>query len=445
MPLLGYDAPCAETIRKYMAKPRKPRAPCTTWLPFLQNRLHCSWAMNFFTVTTLGFQGIHVLLVFRHARRPVRQFAITPNPSMEWVIRQLREAMPFGQQPRDLFRDNDGIYGRGVRAFLISCGILELHTAYQSPWQNPYIERFVGTLRGKLLNHVILLSQAHLERLLRECIDDYYHPARLHQGLAGETLLPQPPPSEGELISIPVLGGLHHRYSRAAAWQSQGQFFLPQACSARTNHHSCLAHQIERSLRERVLPPLVRALRACCNGPSAIAQSAWITLFGGASSRTLVRRPSPSSTAQCRWHTRHQRIARESLQGRPRTRWVSRTPRPQNPRSAGGAARGTRSEMRHPLVAVVIGENAPMQSWFRQPHRPGQLEASDRREAAPLDVAENALGATLRPAPLVGGVDQCRDSRILDTPQVSFIARSLPVRGRVSNGGTKDQSEGSVR
>ena len=215
--LMGYEAPGEDTVRKYMVKPRKPRPATTAWLTFLRNHLDCSWAIDFFTVHTLGFQVLYVFLVFDHARREVLHFAITPNPSMEWVIQQLREATPFGEQPRYLFRDNDGIYGHGVRAFLISCGILEVRTAYQSPWQNPYVERFIGTLRRELLNHVIVLNQAHLERLLREFIEDYYHPARPHQGLAGETPLPQAPPGKGALISIPVVGGLHHRYYRAAA------------------------------------------------------------------------------------------------------------------------------------------------------------------------------------------------------------------------------------
>ncbi len=215
--LMGYEAPGEDTVRKYMVKPRKPRPATTNWLSFLRNHVNCSWAIDFFTVTTLGFQVLYVFLVFDHARREVLHFAITPNPSMEWVIQQLREATPFGEQPRYLFRDNDGIYGHGVRAFLISCGILEVRTAYQSPWQNAYIERFIGTLRRELLHHVIVLNQAHLERLLREFIDDYYHPARPHQGLAGETPLPQAPPGEGDLVSVPVLGGLHHRYLRLAA------------------------------------------------------------------------------------------------------------------------------------------------------------------------------------------------------------------------------------
>ena len=215
--LLGYDAPCAETIRKYLVRPRKTRPPSTTWLPFLRNHLEVSWAIDFFTVTTLGFQVLYVFLVLDHARREVRHFAVTRNPSMEWVIQQLQEPMPFGQQPHYLFRDNDGIYGHSVHAFLISCGVLEVRTAYQSPWQNPYVERMIGTLRRELLNHVIVLSQRHLERLLREFIQDYYHPARPHQGLGGETPAQETLSGEGELIAVPVLGGLHHRYYRAAA------------------------------------------------------------------------------------------------------------------------------------------------------------------------------------------------------------------------------------
>jgi len=85
-------------------------------------------------------------LVFDHARRKVLHFAVTAHPTMEWVIQQLREATPFGEQPRYLFRDNDGIFGYGVRAFLECCGMREVRTAYESPWQNPYIERMIGTL-----------------------------------------------------------------------------------------------------------------------------------------------------------------------------------------------------------------------------------------------------------------------------------------------------------
>jgi len=129
--------------------------------------------------------------------------------------------MPFGLQPRYLFRDNDGIHGDGVKAFLDRCEIEEARTAYRCPWQNPYAERFIGTLRRELLNQVIVLGRQHLNRLLKEFIDDYYHTERPHQGLDGDTPIPRQelPPMNGptKLVSIPVLGGLHHKYRRIAA------------------------------------------------------------------------------------------------------------------------------------------------------------------------------------------------------------------------------------
>ena len=140
---------------------------------------------------------------------------------MEWIVQQLREAMPFGEQPRYLFRDNDRKYGYGVRSFLDSCGIEEVRTAFSSPWQNPFVERFGGTLRRELLDHVIALNEEHLKRLLREFISEYYHVARPHQGLGGQTPVAGQKAvridGQSRLISFPVCGGLHHRYERVAA------------------------------------------------------------------------------------------------------------------------------------------------------------------------------------------------------------------------------------
>jgi transposase InsO family protein len=219
--LLGYDPPCADTILKYMAKPRRPRKPSTTWLPFLRNHLDVSWAIAFCTVPTLSFRTLFVFIVLEHGRRKVLHWNVTSAPSMAWVVQQLREAMPSGVQPRYLFRDNDGLYGNGVRAFLDSCAIEEVRTAYRSPWQNPFIERYVGTLRSELLDHVIVLNERHLERLLAEFIESYYHTERPHQGRDGDTPAPhaRPPEFTGPttLVATPVLGGLHHTYRRVAA------------------------------------------------------------------------------------------------------------------------------------------------------------------------------------------------------------------------------------
>ncbi|MCY3019605.1 MAG: integrase core domain-containing protein, partial [Planctomycetota bacterium] len=180
-----------------------------------------SWAIDFFTVPTLTFDTLYVFVVLEHGRRRALHWAITPTPSMAWVVRQLREAMPYDIQPRYLFRDNDGLYGHGVRAFLDSCGIEEVRTAFRSPWQTPLIERYVGTLRKELLDHVIVLNERHLVRLMAEFVERYYHTDRPHQGLEGDTPVShaKPPVFSGstKLVATPVLAGLHHTYRRVAA------------------------------------------------------------------------------------------------------------------------------------------------------------------------------------------------------------------------------------
>jgi hypothetical protein len=154
--LLGYDPLCEETARKYMVERGTPWKRSTIWRPFLRNHLEVSWAVDFFTVTTDRFATLFVFVVLDHRRRRAIHFATTYSLSMNWVIQQLRAAMPFGEQPRYMFRDNDGFYGHGVRAILRSCDIREVRTAYQSPCQNPCSSRLNGTLRRELLDLIIL-------------------------------------------------------------------------------------------------------------------------------------------------------------------------------------------------------------------------------------------------------------------------------------------------
>jgi hypothetical protein len=133
--LLQYDPPCEDTVRKYRVRPRQPKHKSTPWLPFLQNHLDVSWAIDFFTVTTLRFTTLYVFVIFDHGLRKVVRFSVTSHPSMNGVIQPLREAMPFGTQPKYLFRDNDSIYGLGVKAFLKSSGVEEVRTSCRIPWQ----------------------------------------------------------------------------------------------------------------------------------------------------------------------------------------------------------------------------------------------------------------------------------------------------------------------
>ena len=119
-----------------------------------------------------------LFVILNQSRRRVAHFAVTAHPTMAWVIQQLREEMPFGQQPTYLFRDNDEIYGDEVGRFLGGTRIAEVKTARRRPWQNPFVERYGGTLRRELLDHVIVLGEGRLERVLKEFIEEYYHLAR---------------------------------------------------------------------------------------------------------------------------------------------------------------------------------------------------------------------------------------------------------------------------
>jgi transposase InsO family protein len=132
-----------------------------------------------------------------------------------WVARQLRQAFPFETAPRYLIRDRDGIYGAEVTGCLTSLGIEEVLTAPHSPWQNPSCERLVGTLRRELLDHVIVLNEEHLRRLLSS-YPNYYHHSRPHMGLGHNAPEPRTvePPERGRVVAEPMVGGLHHRYRR---------------------------------------------------------------------------------------------------------------------------------------------------------------------------------------------------------------------------------------
>ena len=216
---LGLERLDIGTIRKYMKKRMPPEDRSGTWKAFLHNHLNVAWGMDFCVVRSVGFKALYVFVILEHGRRKIRHLAVTESPSAAWIIQQLREATPFGEFPRYLHRDNDGIYGNEVPSFLK--GLIEdVPNSYQSPWQNPYVERFFGSLRRELLDHVIVWNGSHLERLLVEYAN-WYENHRLHQGLAGsapnERERKDEILGEGKIVSIPVLGGLHHRYERKAA------------------------------------------------------------------------------------------------------------------------------------------------------------------------------------------------------------------------------------
>ena len=172
--------------------------------------------MDFFTVPTVTFRVLYVLFVIQHHRRTIVHVNVTQHPTSAWVRQQLREAFPFDQRPGHLLMDHDSIFSAEVAQTLMGMQIQPLRTTVQSPWQNGVAERWVGTCRRELLDHVIVLHEEHLRRLLY-AFQNYYHTDRTHLSLGKDPPVSRPvcvasSPSSATLISLPRIGGLHHRY-----------------------------------------------------------------------------------------------------------------------------------------------------------------------------------------------------------------------------------------
>jgi putative transposase len=211
--LLGYSVSEA-TVAKYMPKIRK--LPSQTWRTFLANHVPDIVAIDFFTVPTLTFGVLYGFLVLRHDRRQVVHSNVA-HPTAQWTAQQIVESFPFDEAPRYLLRDRDQIYGEYFRRRVKNMGIEEVVIAPQSPWQNPYAERLIGTLRRELLDRVIVLNEAHLRRLMTSYLE-YYHTVCPHLSWERNVPMPRPiqGPSEGNVIAIPHVGGLYQGYGRAA-------------------------------------------------------------------------------------------------------------------------------------------------------------------------------------------------------------------------------------
>ena len=204
------------TVSKYMVRHRRP--PSQTWRTFLDNHLRSLVAVDFFTVPTVTCKVLFVFVVLAHHRRRVVHFNVTEAPTPAWSAQQLVEAFPWDTAPRYLLRDRDGLYEVVFSNRVRSLGIHEVKTAPRSPWQNPYVERLIGTLRRECLDHVIVWNESHLRRLLRDYLT-YYHRDRTHLSLEKDAPEPRPVerPDHGAIVEMPVVGGLHHRYTRQAA------------------------------------------------------------------------------------------------------------------------------------------------------------------------------------------------------------------------------------
>ncbi len=205
-----------DTVSSYMVRPQKP--PSQTWRTFLANHAQDIASIDFFTVPTATFRVLYVFLVLDNARRRILHFGVTQSPSAAWTGQQVVEAFPWETAPRYLLRDRDGKFGEDFERRVRSLDLKQVLTAPRSPWQNPYVERVIGSIRRECLDHVIVFDERHLRRILREYID-YYHRDRTHLGLGKDCPEPRDvePPEIGPITSRAILGGLHHRYYRDAA------------------------------------------------------------------------------------------------------------------------------------------------------------------------------------------------------------------------------------
>jgi putative transposase len=204
------------TVANYMVRPRQP--PSQTWRTFLSNHLKDLVSADFFVVPTLAFRLRFVFVILGHDRRHPVYFAVTENPTSEWTARQLLEAFPWDIAPGYLLCDRDGTHGEKFHEATDWLGIHEVLTALQSPWQNPYVERLIGSIRRECLDHIIVFNEGGLHRVLKDYFK-YYERCRTHLSLEKDAPINRPvqPPSFGNVIEIPQVGGLHHLYTSRAA------------------------------------------------------------------------------------------------------------------------------------------------------------------------------------------------------------------------------------
>ena len=194
------------------------RRPSQTWHTFLTNHIASAAAMDFFTVPTLRGRVLFVVVVLSHHRRRILHLNTTEHPTAEWAAQQVVEAFPDETAPCWLHRDRDRVYGAAFQRRVAGMGIAEVLSAPASPWQNPFVERVIGSIRRECLDHVIVLNESHLRRVLTS-YRFYYHRSRTHLGLDKDTpdRRPVAETSVGPIIAVPEAGGRHHRDERRAA------------------------------------------------------------------------------------------------------------------------------------------------------------------------------------------------------------------------------------
>jgi transposase InsO family protein len=208
------------TIQKYMRQARPPRKSGQTWATFVRTHAYQMWACDFVQVTDLLFRPLFAFFIVELGSRRVVHVGVTRTPTDAWVTQQLREATPYDERPKYLVCDHDSNYGPCFTQLAAASGIEVLRTPVHAPRANAIIERFLGSVRRECLDHVLILTEAHLRRVLQRYAA-YFNRGRPHQGLRQGLPCPTQPPaaSAGDgrrIVALPVLDGLHHEYQRVA-------------------------------------------------------------------------------------------------------------------------------------------------------------------------------------------------------------------------------------
>jgi transposase InsO family protein len=207
---LGFEV-AQSSVAKYMVKRGRP--PSQGWRTFLHNHVSDIAAMDLFVVPTISFDLLYALVIIRLDRRDLVWINVTASPTAEWIARQVTEAFPWDNAPQYLIRDRDGIYGTLVTRRLRAMGIRDKPTAPASPWQNGFAERLIGSIRRECVDHLVVLGEAHLRRILR-AYARYYNEIRTHRSLDKDAPVSRPVQRTGSISSNAILGGLHHHYVR---------------------------------------------------------------------------------------------------------------------------------------------------------------------------------------------------------------------------------------
>ena len=208
---LGFDVG-QTSVAKYMVRREVP--PSQGWRTFLRNHADGIAAMDLFVVPTISFRLLYGLLIIGHGRRQLLWVGVTAHPTAEWIANQLTEACGWEQIPRYLIRDRDGAYGEIFIRRVRSIGIRDRPTSPRSPWQNAYAERLIGSIRRECLDHIVVFGERHLRHVLLSYID-YYNGTRTHLSLNKDAPISRAAEAAGRILSRPILGGLHHQYTRA--------------------------------------------------------------------------------------------------------------------------------------------------------------------------------------------------------------------------------------